>query len=71
METRAKRRYNELKEKGEDCDLEQIAQDIKERDERDMNRDTAPLKKAEDAILVDSSDMTIPEVVSEICSHCR
>ena len=71
VETRAKRRYNELKEKGEDCDLEQIAQDIKERDERDMNRDTAPLKKAEDAILVDSSDMTIPEVVSEICSHCR
>lgn len=71
VETRAKRRYNELKEKGEDCDLEQIAQDIKKRDERDMNRDTAPLKKAEDAILVDSSDMTIPEVVSEICSHCR
>ena len=71
VETRAKRRYNELKEKGEDCDLEQIAQDIKERDERDMNRDTAPLKKTEDAILVDSSDMTIPEVVSEICSHCR
>ena len=71
VETRAKRRYNELQEKGEDCDLEQIAQDIKERDERDMNRDTAPLKKAEDAILVDSSDMTIPEVVSEICSHCR
>lgn len=71
VETRAKRRYNELKEKGEDCDLEQIARDIKERDERDMNRETAPLKKAEDAILVDSSHMTIPEVVSEICSHCR
>lgn len=71
VETRAKRRYDELKEKGEDCDLDQIAQDIKERDERDMNRETAPLKKAEDAILVDSSDMSIPEVVSEICSHCR
>ena len=71
VETRAKRRYDELKEKGEDCDLEQIARDIKERDERDMNRETAPLKKAEDAILVDSSHMTIPEVVSEICSHCR
>lgn len=71
VETRAKRRYNELKEKGEDCDLNQIAQDIKERDERDMNRETAPLKKAEDAILVDSSNMTIPEVVSEICSYCR
>ena len=71
VETRAKRRYDELKEKGEDCDLDQIAQDIKERDERDMNRETAPLKKADDAILVDSSHMTIPQVVSEICSHCR
>ena len=71
VETRAKRRYDELKEKGEDCDLDQIAQDIKERDERDMNRETAPLKKADDAILVDSSHMSIPEVVSEICSHCR
>ena len=71
VETRAKRRYEELKEKGEDCDLEQITLDIKERDERDMNRETAPLKKAEDAIMVDSSHMTIPEVVSEICSHCR
>ena len=71
VETRAKRRYDELKEKGEDCDLEQIACDIKERDERDMNRETAPLKQADDAILVDSSHMTIPEVVSEICSHCK
>ena len=71
VETRARRRYDELKEKGEDCDLDQIAQDIKERDERDMNRETAPLKKADDAILVDSSHMTIPQVVSEICSHCR
>ncbi len=71
VETRAKRRYDELKEKGEDCDLDQIAQDIKERDERDMSRETAPLKKADDAILVDSSHMSIPEVVSEICSHCR
>ena len=70
VETRAKRRYDELKEKGEDCDLDQIARDIKERDERDMNRETAPLKQADDAILVDSSYMTIPEVVSEICSHC-
>ena len=52
VETRAKRRYDELKEKGEDCDLEQIARDIKERDERDMNRETAPLKQADDAILV-------------------
>lgn len=71
VETRAKRRYDELKEKGESCDLEEIARDIKARDERDMTRDIAPLKKAEDAVLVDSSDMTIEEVVSEICSLCR
>lgn len=71
VETRAKRRYDELKGKGEKCDLDTIAQDIKDRDERDMNRETAPLRKAEDAVLVDSSDMTIPEVVSEICSHCK
>lgn len=71
VETRAKRRYDELKEKGEECDLDTIAQDIKDRDERDMNRTAAPLKQAEDAILVDSSYMTIPEVVSEICSHCK
>ena len=71
VETRAKRRYDELKEKGESCDLEEIARDIKDRDERDMPREIAPLKKAEDAVLVDSSDMSIEEVVSEICSLCR
>lgn len=71
VETRAMRRYTELKEKGESCNLEEISRDISERDERDMTREIAPLKKAEDAILVDSSDMTIPEVVAEICSHCR
>lgn len=71
VQTRAKRRYEELNEKGEVCDLAQIEQDIRERDERDMNRETAPLKKAEDAVLVDSSDMTIEEVVAKICSCCR
>ena len=71
VQTRAKRRYDELKEKGGACDLAQIEQDIRERDERDMNRETAPLKKAEDAVLVDSSDMTIEEVVAKICSCCR
>ena len=54
VETRAKRRYDELKEKGESCDLEEIARDIKDRDERDMTREIAPMKKAEDAVLVDS-----------------
>ena len=71
VETRAKRRYDELTAKGESCDYDEIARDIKERDERDMNRETAPLKKAEDAVLVDSSDMTIEEVVHTIAELCR
>lgn len=71
VETRAKRRYKELTEKGMDCNYEEIAKDIQERDMRDMNRETAPLKQAEDAVLVDSSDMTIPEVVETIVKLCR
>nr|WP_296265508.1 (d)CMP kinase [uncultured Merdimonas sp.] len=71
VETRAMRRYRELEEKGERAVLEEIMADIKERDERDSNRKIAPLKKAQDAVLVDSSDMTIPEVVQTIVSLCR
>ena len=70
VETRAKRRYQELQEKGEDCNLEEIAHDIEERDRRDMTREIAPLKQAEDAVLVDSSDMTIAEVVKKIVDLC-
>lgn len=66
VETRAKRRYLELSEKGETCSLEKIADDIRERDERDMNRAAAPLKQAEDAYYLDSSFLTIDEVVAEI-----
>lgn len=69
VETRAKRRYDELTEKGISCDYEEIKKDIRDRDERDMNRETAPLCQAEDAILVDSSDMGIEEVVRTICGH--
>ena len=61
--TRAERRYLELQEKGLSCDLEEIRKDIEERDSRDMNREISPLKQAEDAVLVDSSEMTIEEVV--------
>ena len=71
VETRAKRRYQELPEKGEDCNLEEIAHYIEERDRRDMTREIAPLKQAEDAVLVDSSDMTIAEVVKTIVDLCR
>ena len=63
---RAKRRYDELTAKGETCDIAQIQADIEERDHRDMTRDISPLKQAEDAVLVDSSEMTIDEVVERI-----
>lgn len=69
--TRAKRRFDELTQKGETCDLTEIEKDIEERDRRDMTREIAPLKQAEDAVLVDSSDMTIPEVVAAITSLCK
>lgn len=71
VETRAKRRFLELQEKGVDCNIEAIAQDIAERDSRDMNREIAPLRQAEDAVLIDSSDLTIEEVVQAILSHCK
>ena len=63
---RANRRYKELLEKGEAADLDQIERDIVERDTRDMNREIAPLKQAEDATYIDSSDMCIDEVVDAI-----
>lgn len=71
VETRAKRRYNELTEKGIACNYDEIAKDIKDRDERDMSRETAPLRQAEDAVLVDSSEMSIEEVVERICGLCK
>ena len=61
---RAKRRFDELTAKGEVCDLDEIEMDIIKRDERDMTRENSPLVQAEDAIFVDSSTMTIDEVVA-------
>lgn len=65
---RAKRRYLEQKERGVESDLAQFERDIIARDEQDMNREIAPLKQAEDAIYLDTSDMTIEEVVTKIVS---
>ena len=65
---RAKRRFLELMEKIGNADLEEIEAQIRERDYRDMNRPIAPLKQAEDAVRVDTSDMTIDEVVAKILS---
>ncbi len=68
---RAKRRFDELAAKGESCDIAKIQKDIEERDYRDMNREHSPLKQAEDAVLVDSSDMSIEEVVATIIDICE
>ena len=69
--TRARRRYDELREKGVPCDYSQIERDIIERDERDMNRAVSPLRQAADAVRIDSSDMTIREVADAILALCR
>lgn len=66
--TRAKRRFLELKEKGIACDIQEIERDIIARDKQDMEREFAPLCQAEDAILLDSSEMNIPQVVDAILS---
>ena len=68
---RALRRYKELVDKGQTCNLEEIEQDIIERDYRDMHREIAPLKQAEDAVLVDSSQMNINQVVEAIIDVAR
>lgn len=66
--TRARRRYLEYQEKGEGCDLAEIQKTIEERDQRDMTREISPLCQAEDAVLVDSSELTINETVEKILS---
>ena len=66
--TRAQRRYDELTAKGVSCDFDEIEKDIIDRDYRDMHRETSPLKQAEDAVLVDSSEMNIDQVVETIRS---
>ena len=71
IEERARRRYTEMQEKGIECDLREIEADIAERDERDMNREVSPLKQAEDAVLIDSSHMTITDVCEKICELAR
>ena len=66
VDVRADRRFKELKEHGENPDIEVIKKDIETRDYQDMNREIAPLKQAEDAVYLDTSDMSISEVVDKI-----
>ena len=68
---RATRRDDELTAKGQECDLAQIQADMEERDYRDMHREISPLCQAEDAVLVDSSDMSPEQVIERILELCR
>lgn len=66
VEERARRRFLELEKKGQEADLEEIKEDIRQRDYRDMHRENSPLVQAEDALYLDTSEMTISQVVEEI-----
>lgn len=68
---RAQRRFKELQAKGEFCSLDEIEADIRERDYRDMHREYSPLVQAEDAVLIDTSEMTIEQVIDRIIQIAR
>jgi cytidylate kinase len=70
-EVRAERRYRELTERGVRCDLAAIRREVSERDRRDASRETAPLTQAPDAMLVDSSELTVAEVVAVMVDRVR
>lgn len=66
---RAQRRYNQLQEKGFDANIQSLLSEISERDERDRNRSVAPLVPADDALLIDSTGMSIDEVLEKVVEH--
>ncbi|RUO81370.1 cytidylate kinase [Idiomarina tyrosinivorans] len=70
-EERARRRFEQLKGAGFDANIEQLINEIKERDDRDMNRSVAPLKPAEDALTVDSTAMPIAEVLEQVMTFAH
>jgi cytidylate kinase len=70
-EERAKRRYNQLKDKGNDVKIGRLLDDIRQRDERDQNRKVAPLVPAEGALIIDSTELSIDEVVGKILSFMK
>ena len=71
VDVRAKRRYDELKAKGHDVNFNELQKEIEQRDYNDSHRDFAPLTRAEDAILIDTSDMSIEEVVNKVYSFIK
>lgn len=70
-EVRAKRRLDELAAKGEKMDFEVLLADIKQRDYNDSHRDFAPLTRTEDSVYIDTSDMTIEEVLAKVLSYIK
>lgn len=70
-EERAHRRFNQLKEKGFDVKIGRLLDDIRQRDERDQNRSVAPLVPAEGALLIDSTELSVDEVVAKILSYAN
>ena len=70
-EERAKRRFLQLQEKGVDSDIEEILRDIQERDDRDMNREIAPLKPAVDSLVVESTNMSIDQVLDVVMTELK
>ncbi len=70
-EERAERRFNQLKEKGFDVKIGRLLDDIRQRDERDRNREIAPLVPAEGALIIDSTDLSIQEVVNKVLSFAN
>jgi cytidylate kinase len=69
FQERVKRRFLELKEEEHPISMEEVSKDLKIRDEKDKTRSVAPLKKAEDAVAIDTTNMTVEEVVEEIIKH--
>lgn len=70
-EERARRRFNQLQEKGMDATMEALVTEIRERDERDMNRSAAPLKAAEHSLILDSTSMPIEEVLDRVLQYAH
>ena len=71
LEERARRRYEERRQRGEKVDPAQVARELKKRDEQDEKRALAPLKPAEDAVIIDTTQLTIDEVVDKICGMAK
>jgi cytidylate kinase len=71
VEQRALRRFEQLKAAGTEADIDAVKREVEERDQRDTTRPIAPLKKAPDAVVVDSSELSIDQVVARIVAHVR